>query len=735
MKLKTFQLGPTEHMPENSPIISGLWHPLGVGGRCFVTISEDSVVRLWELNREDRSSFETSALSIDLKKLVNAEDEEANLRASYYGTGKAFTPDSVYLEPVAAAFGGLGRNGENPWSSMTLWVATTDGDVYALCPLLPSRFQAFPGLVPSISTFLDVNGKDIMEASGTSLAEEEKLRQQTLWIQDLEDQEPYLSALPLYGSQSEIFSRPAVPRPEPMLQGPFDLGIDDIEIADLLIRNVSVAEDPLEFDTGEVLLDDADDTLPLGLSILCLLTTDGIIHVVLDLDGVEPKWLPFKTPHSTPKKNAVVLASPEEDSSLSLLPLGAINLNKKQKVVPTSGVSAMITPDVRSAYAFFVTNSQGVTYVSLDSMIERLQNELIEPSEAGSDFRVDLAINANVNTEILIKFDKSQQRTHGDILACNVILEPELGYFILTSIHGHPHAVTLDTRYQDMGASVRSEALYQSQAESREISLPSTIPPRQPYEPDDRFYTRSQVPTFLRELAVKNGISLSDAVHLTPETLTMLISAHHVFGQESHHLSEAVAKLHRALNRLAHEFDDQLDKARDIARRVEGITGEDEENYADDDFVEMGRERIEARIERVSRRQQDLLSRYKTMQNKLARLSGRQPSEEEKKFKEEVEELSKNLKDGSSSNDAGTLWKRMDDINQLCNEVTVQSAEIPKTSKEASPARSERSSRNPIPSGVRKAKMDKVVRLLERESAMVDSTVERLARLSLTLQQ
>jgi nucleoporin NUP82 len=734
MKLKTFQLGPTEHMPENSPIVCGLWHPLGVGGRCFITISEDSIVRLWELNREDRSSFETSALSIDLKKLVNAEDEDANLRASYYGTGKAFTPDSVYLEPVAAAFGGLGRTGENPWSSMTLWVATTDGDVYALCPLLPSRFQAFPGLVQSMTTFLDVNGKEIMDALGTSLSEEEKLRQQTVWIQDLEDQEPYLSALPLYGSQSEIFSRPAVPRPEPMLQGPFDLGLDDIEIADLLIRNVSVAEDPLEFDTGEVLLDDADDTLPLGLSILCVLTTDGTIQVVLDLDGIEPKWLPFKTPYSTPKKNALVLASPE-DSSISLLPLGVIDLNKKHKSVATDGVSAMITPDVRSAYAFFVTNSQGVTYVSLDSMIERLQNEMIEPSDAGSDIRVDLAINSNVNTEVLIKFDRSQQKSHGDILACNVILEPELGYFVLTSIHGHPHAVTLDTRYQDMGASVRSEALHQSQAESREISLPVTNIARQPYEPDDRFYTQSQVPTFLRDLALKNGISLSDAVHLTPETLTMLISAHHVFGLESHHLSEAVAKLHRALNRLAHEFDDQLNKARDIARRVEGITGEDEENYADDDFVEMGRERIEARIERVSKRQQDLLSRYKTMQNKLARLSGKQLSEEEKKFRQEVEELSNSTSDGAGSNEAGMLWKRMDDINQLCNEVTAQAAEIPKTSKEASPVRSERSSRNPIPTGVRKAKMDKVVRLLERESAMVDSTVERLARLSLTLQQ
>jgi nucleoporin NUP82 len=82
-----------ENISDSPAIVCALWHPLGVHGRCLVTISDDSVLRLWELNREDRSSFDESALSIDLTRLLNAKDEDANLRASRYQSGKAFTSD------------------------------------------------------------------------------------------------------------------------------------------------------------------------------------------------------------------------------------------------------------------------------------------------------------------------------------------------------------------------------------------------------------------------------------------------------------------------------------------------------------------------------------------------------------------------------------------------------------------------------------------------------------------
>ena len=71
---------------------------LGSLGRCLVTITADSVVRLWEIDRENRWSFDRCSLSIDLKKLGNAHYAEQDLNASSFGY-KAFSPDTAELEP------------------------------------------------------------------------------------------------------------------------------------------------------------------------------------------------------------------------------------------------------------------------------------------------------------------------------------------------------------------------------------------------------------------------------------------------------------------------------------------------------------------------------------------------------------------------------------------------------------------------------------------------------------
>lgn len=744
LRPKSFQLGPTEHIPEASPIICALWHPLGVHGRCLVTITEDSIIRLWELNRDDRSSFESSALSIDLKKLVNAKDAQDNLGASIYGAGKAFSPDTAYLEPVAACFGGLGRNGEYPWSSMTLWIAMTDGELYSLCPLIPARFQGYTGMTQSLSNLLNAKSKEIIEENSVNaLIEEDQLRQQTIWIQDLESQEPYMSSAPMYGTDIEVFTRPKNPRPEPKLQGPFDFGLDDIEVADIFIRNVSVGEEPLEFETGEILIDESDDLDPMGLSVLCLVDSTGYLHIILDTEGVEPRWLPSKTPQSTPKKNAATLVSLDEEA-VPLLLLGSL------RVPPPnvhSGVLPLITPDVRSPYAFFITHAAGVSYVSLDALVEKLQSELIDPSGAGSEFRLDLFLNnSKPSIEHMIKFDKDQNKSTTTILACIALLNEDVGYFVLTSMAGHPYAVTLDTRYTDlMRASTRSETSYQTESrESASLQLPAIT--RQPYEADDRFYVQSGIPGFLKSFASRSTFSLHENVHLSGETLSLLIEAHQVFSADCQRLSEAVARAYRACNRMLNEFQDQIEKVRDIARRVDSITGNDEENYGDDDDFdeERGRERIEGRLKRTTDRQHDLLVKYRGLQKKLGALSGRKISDREKAFAREVEEVSADI-NGSDVVEAGRLHQRFDDVKTLCDEITAQSGTLSQGGSISKDRDEETSfpnkleperptSRHQVPSGFRKAKMDRVVKLLERETAMVESTAERLARLSLGFQ-
>lgn len=733
LRLKSFELGQTEHREDGSTVISSLWHPLGVQGRCFVTVTDDAVVRLWELNRDDRSSFEASTLSIDLKKLANAKDAQDTLHASYYGYSNSFSPDAAYLEPTAASFGGLGRNGENPWSSMTLWIAMADGDLYALCPLLPSKFQAFTGLISSLSETLDAKSAEFEDDElYASYENEQQLRQQTSWIQSLELQEPYQPAGLSYDSSAVIYTRPPYPRPEPKLQGPFDIGLDEVEISDLFIRNVSVAEEPLRFETGEIIIDEDEDLDPLGLTVICLLTTAGALHIMLDLDGVEPRWLPAKTPQSTPKKMALATLNNSETSG-NLLQLNSLQISKPTKQDDNSS-GPLISPDIRSDYAFFITHTGGVSYVSLDTIIENLQGLLADPSGAGSNLRISVVLNgAKPKIEKIIEFDMKRGHPISKTVACVAVVDEDVGYLILTSTNGHPYAVTLDTRFQDqLNASIVSDATGHRQRNSVDLDQFAPMKIHRLYQPDTAFYQENKASKILKEFSSKATISLRQDAQISEETLTVLIEAHRLFSAENERLSTAVSALYRACPKMTNILHDQILKVGDVTRRIDRITGNDEENYGGEIEDARGRARIEERLRRVNQKQEDLFSKYKIIQKKLGKLSGRKFSDVEKQFSAETEGLSTEFGEESKSSASNGLRSRLEDLEKLVQDISKEKEDLKENLAKSTVADS--GTTQQVPSSYRKVKMDSILKLLERESAMVDSTLERLSRLNLQFQ-
>ncbi|KAL9064155.1 MAG: hypothetical protein Q9157_007934 [Trypethelium eluteriae] len=294
LKPKTFQLGPTAHVLDRSPIASVLWHPLGVKGNCLVTVTKDATVRLWELSRENRYSFDEPALAVDLKKLANATSYEEDFKASRPGASRGFSPDEVEMEVAAACFGGSGASEEHGWSSMTLWIAMTEGDLYALCPLLPSKWQPSSTQIPSLSTAVVAKTAAMNTNPASTADERRKADQQFRWFQDIDDQEPVLLDEGLSEPQ-EIYSRPESLSPIPKLQGPFllDPEIDMFgDVTDIYAVAPKVDDDELMFEED---YEKFSDNEALSVAVICLLTSSGYIHVCLDVDGVEAQWLPLKS--------------------------------------------------------------------------------------------------------------------------------------------------------------------------------------------------------------------------------------------------------------------------------------------------------------------------------------------------------------------------------------------------------------------------------------------------------
>jgi nucleoporin NUP82 len=288
LKPKTYQVGPTTHVLEESRIASVLWHPLGYHGHCLVTITQAGVVRLWEVNRVDRSSFNEPTLSIDLEKLANAQTDEEDLSASKFGTSKGFSPDSVDLEVASACFGDSpDQEGVHGWAPMTLWIATVAGAVYALCPLLPTKWQLVeaPGsttFIQTLTSSININYADVMEDAEAPKDDKITANKQNSWLRDLLYQEPLEEELD--GDIIKVFTRPKSVPAVPFLQGPFSIipEVEDFELSDMVVYSFKT------FSTGTD--DEAAEGLP--ATVVCLLTDICQVHVCLDLEGIVGRWLP-----------------------------------------------------------------------------------------------------------------------------------------------------------------------------------------------------------------------------------------------------------------------------------------------------------------------------------------------------------------------------------------------------------------------------------------------------------
>ena len=237
------------------------------------------------------------SLAIDLKKLVVGSSEQENFAPDKFQRNRGFSSDNVGLEVASACFGGSGSSHESGWSAMTLWIAMKGGDVYALCPLLPSKWQPSWTLIPSLSTA--AMSKDASKQTESSDPEDERQHQDQLeWVRDIDGQNPI--TLESAGDEfpPEIYTRPSHPGPIPRLQGPFQMLPEDIdddfEFADIHVIASKIdseefldADDP---DSEAEMLDEGG----VSAAVIVLVTRSGRVYVCLDLDGVEGQWLPRK---------------------------------------------------------------------------------------------------------------------------------------------------------------------------------------------------------------------------------------------------------------------------------------------------------------------------------------------------------------------------------------------------------------------------------------------------------
>lgn len=728
LRLKTYTLGPTTHVTTQSAIASALWHPLGVNGTCLVTVTEDAVVRVWELSTSDRWSFDRPTLVINLRKLADGTSLDQDFSASKLGASKSFSPDSIEMEVASACFGGRDSAG---WSPMTLWVAMREGDVYALCPLLPEKWAPPPTLIPSLS--VSIVAKVAMMDDDLDYSEGTKRlsQQQLAWMSDLDNQDPAIVEGPVGERSSDVYTRPQRPGRIPKLQGPFnfELAPDDSDndldtlLSDIFIIGSKIDADALMDGEDDELEFDGVDQEGLSVGVVCLLARSGRVSICLDIDGVEAQWLPIR--------KSKQFSFPEHSTPPSLLTYQV--LDTLRAIEARESNWPMFSLDVASKYSFFITNWCNVTYISLSPWVFRLESELQNGPAPGIDFRLDLiAKGENFIRDRLISEDPVTSDSFVGLSACTSVRDPDLGYFLLTnSAHG-PVSLTLATP-EDSFNIQRLIAQSPDNEDSETQDQPLVLcPPRPVYELPPAFSMPSALPAFHENLKhSKNKRLLNEPIRLSPVTLTIFADAHKILSEETHRINGAAAELFRRCEKLQIDLREQIAKVNEVAHRIDQVIGDD--NDVDESYIG-GNQGIDERLDIATERQRDLAERIENIKKKVGRAVSRELSDREKVWFEEVGTLNHNIfkeeenERQERSSRKMELWRRFEEVKGLKDDILEQVGDI--GGREETPA-PEAPEDLGVPSEVRRKKVAQVMQLIERETALVEGVKGRLERLSL----
>lgn len=695
--------------------MSALWHPLGVKGSCLVTVTADAIVRVWEIEVSNRWSFDNPSTSIDLKRLADGTSLDQDFSASTTATNKTFSPDSFEMEVAAAAFASKGSGG---WDPMTLWVAMREGDVYALCPLLPQKWSPPPTLIPSLSVSIVTTVASFEDDANVSEYEKLLSQQQLQWMGELDAQEPVLVEDSPADPLQEVYTRPSRPGVTPRLQGPFQLNSDadtgdelDTLITDIMvIGKKTETEDLMDGEEEEELELDERDKVGASITVVCLLSASGQTRIYLELDGIQAQWLPPK--HKSRIGSMLINSEPPWLLAFQALDtMSPVDINENSWPV--------FSPDVISRYNFFVTHHAGIVFISLTNWIFRLEKELNGDSEAGTDFRVGLVVNSQSSRERM--YSQPTADVAVPLAGAIALQDPDVGYFLLSTTPFDPIALTFDSPEVDLAPLRQRSPSVENEVQPLPLEF---YDPRPVFNPSHTFDQTSVLPALLERLRTsRHKTVVNQEVRLSPLTLTIFTDAHKVLSDETYRLGVAAAEVFRRCEVLQTELREQVEKANAVKIKVDQINGAHRGNVSDN-------ETYENRLQAVQDRQARLHERLETLRKTVGKSTSRDLSARERSFFEEVKSMASNISE-SESEGAGSngrtqkLWKRLDDVKSLKDGLVKDVEAINKPAEAQSPARSEIR----IPQDIRRSKLQQVQTLLSREKALVEAVSSRLERL------
>ncbi|CCX32986.1 hypothetical protein FPQ18DRAFT_329475 [Pyronema domesticum] len=679
-----YKIGMGYHNVDNGAlIVKALWHPLGVEGASLVVLTADGYVRTYDFMLGNDITFEVPDQTLDLYALCGRKRQ----------TG--YMADVDEMAPASCCFG----SGESGWRPFTLYILMRSGDVYALNPVVPSRWMASRAYIQMLS--MEITEELDAFTEETSTEHRTMIRHQTKWINDVLNQESLITESQMTlstprGNTPTCLKRPTVVGPEPLLQGPFLFEPAPEETA---TEGIPAACDIFHLDTDTV-------------SVIGIVSSDGKLDINIEPEVLPARWVDRKRP--------VIPLSSEELPTIACYE----TIDLKLKAGPESEYTSWptFTKDPHTAQLYFVNHISGVLAFSMKPWLSKLDYLLEEAAD--DENALALALSRAPGSQVQTIVNTSGSAVDG---SC-VVYEAYIGYLLLAGHSNGLASVEFDeplspgnfglgdetsdiitlqppTRFSSGYSTPRSSRYpadfptspsgFKTSTSTPPVKKVSILQP--PFQPSPAFEKKSQLPEFLKQQ--KNA---NKPIMFSAETLNAFKTARATLKTEFDTLMSGAQEMHDRAAAQRLEYNKQLESIAAIHSRLGALRAKNLPT------------RLKTFIERQEAMQKraDGLLRTMIIQGELGL------SDAEKKWKKEVEKVSERV----VNEDGNSLAARAIGVTHLVGELLVGDED-----QEEEEQRED----DGVPKEVREGKLKMLNELIEREDELVTKTRKRLENLEL----
>ncbi|KAJ6263309.1 hypothetical protein Dda_1872 [Drechslerella dactyloides] len=532
--LKYSKLGPAPSM-EKGRVVRAIFHPLGARP-CVVVLTEDAMLRIYEVEFNQEGPSGEATETFDLKHMLGIE------------RGCSFVIDDV--EPASMCFGGIG----SIWSMFTLYILTKSGEIYSICPFLPSKWMLDGDFLEELKYELQVN-QELRDSSDSAIPALDKhiARQICFWIHEV-TRLIRVQSLSNKNTDFEeetagyILPKPTLPDFDaPLLQGPYLL------------------QPAPQENLGDGVF--ASDIARIGASqyaVIAVAWSTGKVDLMLEFESIGPRW------HS----NSLKYKRFNERMPYPVISgYETIEIPFPAATEASSFVHPSFVVDINFPHSLLLNHGAGVALFSLEDWMGRLSKVMDQEDD---EHVIEETLKKAERTSVVhaIGPQKGGSSGFGPVLGSSLIYDAYLGYLLLAATTSKPGFAVLQwpSKYHARMMQLKQERSDLSSVSSRPVQGISQQA-SQPADEDAVVAVQRQISDCRRKLELFRQTLdprlLASDLQISRDHFHTLSKLQELLAEEMDARYENARQIHAAAVRQQQRFHEQINSIRKYSEQLE----------------------------------------------------------------------------------------------------------------------------------------------------------------------